>query len=149
MHCRHTADTTRDGSVKKTNKKATTIEDNNKTEKDEAETTVKASPGKKKDQAFIQAITIRLTNGLTVTGAYVGPQTKHDVTKKFLKETLNRHGEHHVIAGDLKKRHVSWDTMTNVRGLAVTETASKTLRTHVLAAKEPSYYNMITKEGGE
>lgn len=41
-----------------------------------------------KDQDFVQAVTIELTNGLVITGSYVGPQTKKVTNHKFITETL-------------------------------------------------------------
>lgn len=93
-----------------------------------------------KEQEFIQAITISLKNGLTVTGAYIGPQTNSQITRSFLTDTLRKHGENHILVGDLNARNSSWETITNERGTAVTEVVEKTHRAYVVATKEPSYY---------
>lgn len=54
-----------------------------------------------RDQDFIQAISIRPTNGLVITGAYLGPQTKLDTVSKFVTTTLNRFSDNQVLVGDL------------------------------------------------
>lgn len=37
-----------------------------------------------KNQDFVQAISIKLINGLVVTGTYIGPQKKLAKTRRFL-----------------------------------------------------------------
>lgn len=54
-----------------------------------------------------------------------------------------------MIVGDINDRHVKWDKITNGRGIAVMEVAHSNPRTYVLAADKPSYYKVITREGGK
>lgn len=84
-----------------------------------------------------------------MTGAYIGPQTKQETTNKFLKETIARHGETHIIAGDLNARHVSWDAIYNGRGIAVTEITNKTHWAHVVAVQKPSCFKTIKKKANK
>lgn len=95
------------------------------------------------DQDFIQAISIRLTNGFVVTGSYVGPQTKPDTARSFLKSTLDKCGDNQAIIGDLNARHITWGAGTNERGTVLTELANQTPGTYVLASLEPSYYKTV------
>lgn len=44
----------------------------------------KGEQGPPKNQDFIQAITIQLTNGLTITGSYLGHSNRADTVSKFM-----------------------------------------------------------------
>lgn len=99
-----------------------------------------------KEQEFIQAITVKLKDGPTVTGAYIGPQTKQQTTESFLSEALERNGDHQVIVGDMNARHHRWDKVTNERGLAVVAAKQNHERTVIVAAKVPSYHKVVQKK---
>lgn len=104
-------------------------------------------PRKKKPPPteMIQAITVELTNGLRVTGAYISPVTKGPATDKFLRDTLKENGLKQIIVGDLNARTYRWDKGQNTRGIAVEKAVNNTERTQVVAADTTSYFKVINK----
>lgn len=58
--------------------------DNRQTSKNKLKKDDQSKDGKEERQVVYPEIKIRLTYGLTVIGAYVGPQKKHAVKNKFL-----------------------------------------------------------------
>lgn len=60
---------------------------------------------------------------------------------------MKRYSTNQVIIGDLNARHITWDSETNERGIAVTEVVKQTDLAYVLAAREPSYFKTIQKKG--
>lgn len=103
---------------------------------------------KKKEQEFIQDITLQLINGMVVSGTYVRTQTGRETTTKFLTETLESFRPNHVVVGYINARRYGWDRTSNARGLSVLYTLNKLGRTYVVAPKHLSYYRVENRKDG-
>lgn len=103
---------------------------------------------RKKEPAteFLQAITVQLENGLTITGTYISPTTKAPTVEIFLSKTLKEYGQKQMIIGDMNARQRLWDTRSNERGNAVAKAVRETERTYIAAADIPSYFKVIKRK---
>lgn len=54
---------------------------------------------------------MRITeNGVRITGAYIGTQTKRKEVEEFVINSLSENGDNHLLCVDLNAMNFSWDS---------------------------------------
>lgn len=87
----------------------------------------------------IQAFSVEQTGRRRITGVYVSPSSSHAALTNLLTNILSRSSGRDWIAGDFNARSHRWDSMTNVRGRAITERIAKT-NFRVIAPSCPTFH---------